>query len=115
MRFLPVTPVETAITGKQSAVFDMFPIMPSIVGGERVHCALVMSDDLTLSCFLLSCQLSGQTGRLLSQRRGGIYGSTQAGGHHTLLPPFLRTNPSKEGADSRQRRGEIERRWREPL
>lgn len=53
-----------------------------------------------VSCFLLSCQLSGQTKRTRPvTKRGGIYGSMQAGGRRTppasIAQPFPQP-PSKE-------------------
>lgn len=109
MHFLSLVLVEAAIstaflsdgTGKQQNL-QFSPGCPTTTAGH-VHRAPVMScDDLTLSCFLLSCQLSGQTKwtppvTKTGGKGGGIYGSMQAGGHHTLLPPFLRTNPFKGG------------------
>lgn len=54
-----------------------------------------------VSCFLLSCQLSGQTKRTPPvTKRGGIYGSIQAGGRRApCFPPSpqpSRKPPSKE-------------------
>lgn len=53
-----------------------------------------------VSCFLLSCQLSGQTKRTRPvTKRGGIYGSMQAGGRRTppaSIPQPFPQPPSKE-------------------
>lgn len=53
-------------------------------------------DELTLSCFLLSCQLSSQTTWTppVTERGGNLWLHADRG-HRNLLPSFLCTNPFK--------------------
>lgn len=62
--------------------------------GVQLQSLPVLSDQSAVSSSRASCP-ARQRELLLSQREGGIYGSMQAGGHCTLLPPFLPTNPFK--------------------
>lgn len=57
-----------------------------------------LCDELTLNCFLLSCQLSRpdkvDSSRPKERGGGGLWLHADQG-HRTLLPPLLRANPFK--------------------